>query len=178
MTIPPAIVLIGFTSTGKSAVGRRLAKHCGMTFCDLDTELIERYAGNHDERLKCRAIFEQHGEAFFRQLEADTLRSLRGETGLVLATGGGAPMTEANRPLLKEIGVVVYLQANAAQVMLRMRNKGMPAFLADDPSEENLARVMAERDPIYHEVADITVDTSHSQLDHTVATIVKKICAR
>jgi shikimate kinase len=177
MTIPPAIVLIGFTSTGKSAVGRRLAKHCGMTFCDLDSELMHRYENEHGKRLRCRAIFQEHGEDFFRKLEADTLRSLRGQTGLILATGGGAPMTETNRPLLKDIGVVVYLEAEPAQVMQRMRNKGMPAFLADDPTEENLARVMAERHPVYDDLADISIDTSHSQLDQTVTTIVKRICA-
>lgn len=114
----PGIVLIGLMGSGKSTVGRLLTQETGLTFVDLDA-LIEERAGTTIGR-----IFAEQGEGAFRQLELEALQALLQDSsaakGLVVATGGGAPCREAAWPLLRQLGMVVWLQVDPAQAVERL----------------------------------------------------------
>ena len=103
MTNPSRVVLVGMPGSGKTTVGRELAKRLGMRFLDTDHEIEVRTG------VKIPTIFEIEGEAGFRRRETQTLDALTGETGVVLATGGGAVIAAENRQMLAARGGVVYL---------------------------------------------------------------------
>lgn len=146
------VVLVGLMGVGKSTVGRRLAKELQRPFADVD-EQIELRAG-----ATIPAIFRDHGEQRFRDLETEVLADLLGRPSpLVIAAGGGAVTGAANRAALARSGAwVVWLRASAEFLAGRTDPTHRP-LLADDP-ESTLARLLAERTPLYEEVADVAVD--------------------
>ncbi len=148
-----SIFLVGPMGSGKSAVGRRLAHDLGREFCDSDA-FIEQRTG-----VEIAYIFDKEGEAGFRKREQDAIDVLTGRAGIVLATGGGAVLAPENRACLTSRGRVVYLHATVAQQLERTRrNKDRPLLQAGD-REQTLTELMAIRDPLYREVAEICVET-------------------
>ena len=103
---PTNIVLIGFMGSGKSSIGRRVATRLGFQFLDTDALLVER------EGREITEIFEQDGEARFRDLETSVLSSLGMRDRCVISTGGGVILREENRALLGQLGLVVWLTAS------------------------------------------------------------------
>lgn len=157
-SIPGNIFLVGLMGAGKTSVGRLLARRLGKAFYDCDHE-IERITG-----VKVAVIFEIEGEAGFRSREARTLAELVRRKDIVLATGGGAVLSAENRKLLAGNGIVVYLRAAAADLWNRARHdKNRPLLRTADPLAR-LQQLYDERDPLYREVADITVDTGDQSL--------------
>lgn len=153
-SIPGNVFLIGLMGAGKTSVGRLLARRLGKTFLDCDHE-IERATG-----VKIAVIFDIEGEAGFRARESKALAELVKRSDVVLATGGGAVLSAANRALLVGNGVVVYLHAAVADLWRRTRHdKNRPLLRSDDPLTR-LRQLFDERDPLYREVADVVVDTS------------------
>jgi shikimate kinase len=152
------IYLIGPMGTGKTAVGKQLGKFLAMPFHDSDAE-IERRAG-----VDIPFIFEREGEAGFREREREVVAALTAIEPLVMATGGGAVLSPVTRQRLKESGVVVYLQTSLAQQMQRVgRGRGRPMLKgADLPTR--LAQLRAERDPLYIEIADVTIQTDNRRV--------------
>ena len=147
------IYLVGLMGAGKTSVGRYLAKHLGKTFYDCDHE-IERRTG-----VKIPVIFEIEGEAGFRARESSVLGELTGLQNIVLATGGGAVINDANRRLLSDNGTVVYLRASPADLWQRTRNdRNRPLLQTADPLAK-LEELFAARDPLYREVAAVIEDT-------------------
>lgn len=147
------IFLVGLMGAGKTSVGRALAKRLHKTFCDTDQE-IERATG-----VKIPVIFEIEGEAGFRARESKLLAELVRRTNIVLATGGGAVLSEQNRRLLAEHGTVIYLRAAASDLWQRTHHdRNRPLLQTDDPLKK-LQELFAERDPLYREIADVIVDT-------------------
>jgi shikimate kinase len=147
------IFLIGPMGSGKTAVGKTLAKSLQLAFVDSDAE-IERRTG-----VDIAFIFEKEGEAGFRQRERDIIADLTLRHRIVLATGGGAILEADNRRNLAERGCVVYLETSIAQQLERTRHgKHRPLLITDDPKGrlEDLLRV---REPLYREIADIAVKT-------------------
>ena len=115
------IYLIGFMGAGKSTVGRDLAARLGRPFCDTD-KLIEKRAG-----LTIPEIFDALGEDGFRRLEAEVIREVAEEEGLVVALGGGAPLQDGNWYRLKESGVTVYLREAPEALHARLsKSEGRP----------------------------------------------------
>jgi shikimate kinase len=156
--IPGNIFLVGLMGAGKTSVGKLLARRLGKAFHDCDQE-IERATG-----VKIPIIFEIEGEAGFRAREARMLEELAARRDIVLATGGGAVLSAANRRLLAENGVVVYLRASAPELWGRTRHdKNRPLLKTADP-QARLEQLFAERDPLYREVADIIVDTGNQSV--------------
>ena len=166
------IYLIGPMGTGKTAVGRHLARLLGMPFVDSDAE-IERHAG-----VDIPYIFEREGEPGFRQRERDVIAELcRGE-GIVLATGGGAVLAAENRRLLHESGTVVYLETSLAQQLQRVgKGRGRP-LLHDVDLPQRLAELKQQRDPLYREVADITLPTDGRRVSRVAEMILTKLGRR
>jgi shikimate kinase len=152
------IFLVGLMGAGKTSVGKVLARRLGKAFYDCDHE-IERATG-----VKVPVIFDIEGEAGFRARESRTLEELVRRADIVLATGGGAVLSAANRKLLAEHGTVVYLCAAADDLWARTRHdKNRPLLKTDDPLAR-LKELYDERDPLYRAVADIVVDTGNQSL--------------
>ncbi len=148
-----SIFLIGPMGSGKSAVGRHLARLCGFKFLDSDAE-IEGKTG-----VDIAYIFEKEGETGFRLREKEAIERLTLQEGIVLATGGGAVIDAGNRRRLAERGVVVYLRTSVEQQLERTRHgRHRPLLNGTDP-EQKLKELMLRRAALYAEIADLTVST-------------------
>ncbi len=172
MNSRPSIILIGMKSSGKTTVGRILAQKLGLRFTDVDAEVERRYFDQTGQKLGFREIFQKHGKAHFRNLETSALQALaaaQNEWPIVLATGGGLPLAEANRPLLTSMGIVVFLDVADEVLLPRIVRGGIPAFFPypEDPAR-SLAELLAVRRPIYRALARITV-SCHSEEPETIA---------
>lgn len=150
------IFLIGPMGSGKSTVGRRVAKRLGLRFVDCDQLLEERTGAS------VQLIFEIEGECGFRQREAALLEELAGEDDVLIATGGGVITQAENRRLLQDRGLVVYLQTGVARQLKRLvRDKQRPLLQAPD-RRQRLERLAAERNPLYQDCADITMTSGQT----------------
>ena len=153
MRHPQNLFLIGPMGAGKSAVGRQLARMLHLEFFDSDMEIESRTG------VDIPFIFEKEGEAGFRQREARVIDDLSRKDGIVLATGGGVIMDPQNRNHLGARGFVVYLHTSVDQQLSRTRRGRHRPLLEDDDPRSVLKALMATREPLYREIADLTVDT-------------------
>lgn len=147
------IFLVGPMGAGKSTIGRQLAQQLNMEFFDSDQE-IERRTG-----ADIAWVFDVEGEDGFREREEKVINELTEKQGIVLATGGGSIASRETRNRLSARGVVVYLQTTIEKQLARtQRDKKRPLLQVDEPRGvlESLAQ---ERDPLYEEIADVTVRT-------------------
>jgi shikimate kinase len=152
------IFLIGPMGSGKSAVGRQLAKQLHLSFYDSDVEIELRTGVN------IPYIFEREGEAGFREREREVIDSLTQLQDVVIATGGGAILLPQNREYLSARGIVVYLRASIQQQLERTRHgKHRPLLYTDDP-EARLRELMTFRAPLYESLAAVIVDTDGRQV--------------
>jgi shikimate kinase len=159
------IFLIGPMGAGKTTVGKRLAKLKGMRFMDSDHEIEQRTG------VDIGFIFEKEGEAGFRRREREVIAELTQETGLILATGGGVVLDADNRRDLSARGFVVYLCTPVDQQLERTRySKHRPLLQVDDP-RQRLEDLMAQRDPLYRETADMVINTEGLQAPNLVQII-------
>lgn len=148
-----SIFLIGMMGAGKTTLGRQLARHLKREFYDLDHELEARCG------VPVATIFDIEGEAGFRRRETLELDICSRRPEIVLATGGGAILSETNRHMLKERGTVVYLRANINELYRRLeRDKTRPLLQTANP-QERIASLLAEREPIYEQLADVVFET-------------------
>lgn len=137
---------------GKTTVGRHLARRLGKTFVDCDHE-IEARSG-----VKIPLIFDIEGEAGFRRRESQVIKELLQHSNLVVATGGGAVIDPENRKMLSACGLVIYLYATADELFHRIRHdRNRPLLQVDDPRKK-LEELLAFRDPLYREIADIVFE--------------------
>lgn len=138
---------------GKSTVGKYLAERLGMDFVDLDEEL-ERRCG-----VSIPFIFREEGEEGFRRRESALIEEFTRAKGLVVATGGGAVTQEKNRTLLKNAPIfTVHLKVSAEQCYRRTKNSDRPLLQCENPLEK-ITLLLESRNPLYGEVASLTVDT-------------------
>ncbi len=160
-----SIFLVGPMGSGKSAVGRRLARELGCEFIDSD-EVIEERSG-----VDIPFIFEREGEAGFRQRESRIIDELTLVPGIVLATGGGSAQDPESRAHLHDRGFVVYLHTSIDQQLKRTRSgHDRPMLKTGDP-REILTRLMAIRDPQYREIAHVVIDTDGRRVPSVVREI-------
>lgn len=152
------IYLIGPTGSGKTAVGKQLARDAGLKFLDTDQE-IEKRTG-----VEVGYIFEREGEAGFRDREREMIMELSSLTDAVIATGGGAVLAKSNRQLLSKSGIVVYLKTSIADQLKRTgRSRKRPLLNTQNPRRV-LEEMAAIRGPLYEAIADIKVDTSNQRV--------------
>ncbi len=160
------IVLIGFMGSGKSSIGRLIARQFGFQFVDTDAVIAER-AG-----VEIAGIFEREGEEHFRALETAALESLLLLQRCVIATGGGVVLRERNRELLRELGFVVLLTASEEVIFERVsRNTKRPLLQTADP-RETVAKLLVERQPCYEAAAQWTLDTSRLSHGQAAAAVI------
>jgi shikimate kinase len=160
-----SIFLIGPMGAGKSTVGRFLAERLGYEFIDSDHE-IEARTG-----VTIPMIFDIEGEQGFRQREQTVIDELSQKPNIVLATGGGAVLREANRRALRSRGFVVYLRSSLESLVQRTKNdRNRPLLQQDDP-EKVLKDLLEQRDPLYLEVADMVIETQQASIFKVVKEI-------
>lgn len=179
MAIPKRIILIGMKSSGKTTAGRLLARKLGIRFIDMDAEIERLHAEKTGERLPFREIFKKRGGEYFRAAETEALRSLAGGMGdasFVLSTGGGLPLAEENRGLLRGMGTVVFLDVRDDVLLERIVSRGIPAFFPypDDP-RRSLEEILAARRPVYVGLAAIRVECGAEPPDVNVEKILGEL---
>ncbi len=168
MKQPNNIFLVGPMGAGKSAVGRQLARKLHLSFMDSDDE-IEARTG-----VDIPFIFEKEGEAGFRKREAAAIDDLTRLDGVVLATGGGAVVNAESRNRLAGRGFVIYLYTSVDQQVARTSKGRERPLLENGDRRKILEDLLAERDPLYREIADLVVETDGRRV-HSVA---REIVAR
>jgi len=156
------VILIGPMGSGKTAVGKQLARLMRAPFRDSDAE-IEARTG-----VDISYIFSREGEHGFRMREHEIIEEVTREHPIVLATGGGAILLEANRKVLRERGFVVYLRTSLEQQVERVRHGRNRPLLHDVDPLSKLTELMAVRAPLYESLADFTVATDGRKV-HMVA---------
>ncbi len=163
------IFLVGPMGAGKSTIGRQLAKALHRKFYDSD-KVIEQRTG-----VSISWIFEMEGEAGFRERETKAIEELTALENVVVATGGGAVLSAENRDFLRERGHVVYLSASCDQLYRRTaRDKKRPLLQTGDRRKQ-IEKLLATRDPLYRDVADIVLKTGDQSIQHTVNEVIKKL---
>ncbi len=161
------IFLIGPMGTGKSTIGRALAKEMKRSFYDVD-EVIEKKTG-----ASIAWIFDVEGEAGFRLREKRVVDELTQKTDIVLATSGGAILDPDNRALLASRGTVIYLKTSLSEQYERTKNDSKRPLLQVDNLEETLQRLSKEREDLYTNLADAVFDTDHVGIKNIVIQILK-----
>ena len=163
------LVLVGLPGSGKSTVGRQLARRLGLPFTDTDHAI--------EQRIGCsiREFFEREGEAAFRDIEEAVIDELTHADSGVLATGGGAVLRPANRGHLRAGGQVIYLRSTPEELFRRLRHDtDRPLLQVSDP----LARLRAlyeERDPLYRETAHFIIETGRPSVPTLVNMILMQL---
>lgn len=169
--MPGNIFLVGMMGAGKTTIGQSLAKKLGRKFFDTDQEIVSHTG------VAIPVIFDIEGEGGFRQRERAILDDLARLDDAVIATGGGIILQESNREILKSSGTVVYLRANVDDLWRRTRrDRNRPLLQTGDPLAM-LRRLHGERDPLYHEVADIIVETGNQSAQRLIGDLLQKLDA-
>jgi len=158
-------ILVGMPGVGKTTIGRRLAGRLGVGLVDLDAA-IEAEIG-----CTIRQYFEQHGEAAFRDLEADMLQRTLAAAPCVFSTGGGSVLRPGNREAMREHGTVIYLRTSPEHLVRRLKNDTKRPLLQGGNMLKKLKELHAARDPLYRETAHYVIDTQRG----SVATVANHI---
>ncbi len=162
------LIIIGPMASGKSVVGRKLSKKLGLQFFDTDAE-IERSAG-----ASISWIFDVEGEAKFREREYQVLNKIIHENKYVISTGGGIILKAENTELLKK-GTVIYLETSIqSQLERTMNDKNRPLLQNSLDKESTLRDLAKKRNPIYENLADITINETEDS-NQTVNFILEKL---
>jgi shikimate kinase len=163
------IFLVGMMGAGKTTIGRLLASFLKKTFYDSDREIQKRTG------VSIPLIFEIEGEAGFRKRETEMLSELVKTRNIVLATGGGAVLSEQNREMLKQSGTVIYLRATVDDLWRRTRqDKNRPLLQTQDPRTK-LAELYTQRDPLYRETAHIIVESGKRSARHLAQLLAQQL---
>ena len=158
-----SLILIGFMGTGKSTIGKVLAKRLSLKQVDLDDVIVQ------EQGMEISQIFAQHGEEYFRSLEHDVLCRYAAQPNLIISPGGGAVLRAENRAVMKEHCTVISLLARPDVILERVnRDKTVRPVLENrKPGQTKLERieeVLAQRMPCYQE-ADLILDTSDASVE-------------
>ena len=164
------IVLVGPMGSGKTTVGRRLARELNQDFFDTDHEIIDKTGVNIDH------IFDIEGETGFRERESKILKNFCQMSNIILATGGGIVILQKNREILKNSGLVVYLCSSVDQLVRRTaKSKTRPLLENSTDRRKTIIEILETRDVYYREVASFVVDTTGKKLQEVINIIIREI---
>ena len=164
-----SIVLIGFMGSGKSSSGRILSRRLKLPLIDTDKQIEERAKKSISE------IFAEEGEESFRRQETEMLKSLiADQSPRVFSVGGGTPLREENRALLKELGTVFYLKASPDSVWERVRNSTTRPLLQTENPRKRVEELMEERKEIYSQAADYEIDTDNKSPREVAEEVIER----
>ena len=157
------VYLVGLMGSGKTSIGKILAKRMGMNFIDLDNEIIK------DQQCSISEIFDRFGEEKFRHLENEKLLSTVEIDNCVISTGGGIIMDQDNIKIMVENGSIIHLDIDLETQLLRIKNKKNRPLLRDKDDERKiLVKMRKERDHIYKKIAIGSVNTSNKKRNDIV----------
>lgn len=169
------IILIGFSTTGKSRVGWLLAQRLGWAFIDTDVWVVGMAHKSIPE------IFDEHGELYFRELERLALEEALMRQRAVIATGGGAVLYQANRERMCERGWIMLLEAEPETILQRMQAEDAthegpirPLLVSQDPLQR-IIQLKAERQPLYDSMADCVVRTDKRTIEEVVDRLIDRL---
>lgn len=161
------IILIGFMGSGKSSVGRGVSQKLTCEFCDTDV-LIEEEAGE-----SVQEIFGTKGEEAFRELETKVLKKIQtNRKKIVLSTGGGVPLREENRTILKKLGIVIYLNACEDEIYNRLQEDGTRPLLQGEDPKAKISNLMKKREALYQSAADFVVATDGLSVEEVIQKVM------
>lgn len=162
------IVLMGFMGCGKSSIGATLSQKMQKVLIDTDTKIEQL------ENVSISELFEKQGEAYFREKETEVLRLLQKETEQrIISLGGGTPLREVNRQLMRKLGCVVYLKVSADTVYKRLKGDTSRPLLQGENPKQKIEKLLKERSPIYESAADVTICVDHKTKEEIVAEIME-----
>jgi shikimate kinase len=162
------VVLIGYRGTGKSTVGKAVAARLGRRIVSTDKEIVRR------ARLPIPAIVAAHGWDYFRDLESTVCRELAGQDNLVIDTGGGAILREANVEVFKRNGRLIWLTASVETIAARIGGDTQrPSLTGIKSHVDEIRDVLSERTPKYQAAADVTIATDGRSIEELASTIVQ-----
>lgn len=160
------IILIGFMGAGKTTIGKILAKNKEMQFVDTDERIIS------EQGVSIPEIFDTHGEPYFRDMETDLLhRMLKDTQNAVISVGGGMPVREENRSLLRKLGCVIYLSASKETILSRVKNDGSRPMLNGDDLESRVTALMKARESLYRQAAHLDIRTDGRSISQVLQII-------
>ena len=166
------LILCGLPKSGKTTIGKMVAKKLRWNFIDTDRLIEKDYADKTGRLYSCRQIFEHEGESLFRSLEQSQILSLN-STNSVISLGGGSLDNPKNTDAIKSIGSLIYLKAAPQVLWRRLQKSGIPAYL-DPQHPENAFHALAEkRIPLYEAAAQIIIDTSDLTHENVVSEILR-----
>ena len=164
------IVLIGPMGSGKTTVGRSLSKKLGIDFYDSDHEITDKTGVSIDH------IFDVEGEEGYRKRESDVFKNLCSQDNIIIATGGGAVISEENRIEISKTGSVIYLLSSVDQILRRTsKSKTRPLLENSKNKRKTISDIINARDPLYREIATITVDTNGKKLNEVINEILVQL---
>lgn len=170
MTEKRNIFLIGPMGSGKSTIGRNIANHLNMIFFDSDQELEKRTGADIDW------VFELEGELGFRKREKKIIHEIIKKQGIVLATGGGSIKLKETRDKLSEKGLVIYLKTSIEKQIIRTQyDKKRPLLKKNKSIKEILEKLSKERNHLYQEIANLTINTDNQNPKIITNKIIKSI---
>lgn len=168
-----SIVLVGFSGSGKTTIGRVLAHRLGLEFVDLDSAIEEKYHATIPH------IFEKYGESVFRQCEYQTLKEKISTPDIVLSTGGGAPTYKDAMQLIKANAFSVYLNLSEESLVDRLKHskkvRPLTSSLSDEALQEYVHTAMQKR-LAYYKMADLVVDEEDVDAEKIAEVIAEKFC--
>lgn len=168
-----SVILTGFMGSGKSSLGVRLSYRLKMPLIDTDKK-IEREQG-----CTISEIFEKQGESYFRQLETDCIKKMIGQKSAhIISVGGGLPVKEENREILKKIGMVVYLRIRPETVYERLKEDTTRPLLQGENPQEKIKNLMDERASFYESGADAIIDVDELDTEQIIQKIVRQYWKR
>ena len=165
------LILIGFMGTGKSTIARQLSKQLDMPFFEMDEMIVQK------EGMEISDIFQEKGEAYFRDLETALLKKLLQEEKGILSCGGGIILRDENIQAMKKHGTVILLTAKPETILKRVQHNQSRPVLNGKKNINDITKLMKERESRYQMAADITISTddkSLSQICEEITTIVTK----
>ena len=164
------IILTGYMGSGKTTVGKNIAKLMGYTFVDTDEMIVQQQNRSINE------IFAVDGEAAFRDMETGLLRHLIANNSeqLVISTGGGMPVRKENRLLLSKLGKVVYLKASPKTVYNRIKGDTTRPLLQCENPLKRIEEMIDARGPLYEEGASVVVDVNELRQSEVAGEIINK----
>jgi shikimate kinase len=161
------IVLIGPMGSGKTTVGRKLAEKLDIAFYDADHEIIDKTGVSIDH------IFDVEGEEGFRKRESNVLKDLCSKPNIILATGGGAIISDKNRLELSKAGSIIYLLSSVDQILRRTaKSKTRPLLENSTNRRKTIVDIIKARDPLYREIATMIINTNGKKLNEVIREIL------
>jgi len=163
------IFIIGSMGSGKTSIGKMLAKENNLSFLDTDHEIIRSCGYSIPD------IFKEFGEEHFRNLETEQLRKMKALENHVISTGGGIILKNDNKKLMKDLGIIIFLDINISSQVDRVKNRKNRPLLNDKNLKDNLLSLKKTRDPIYKKISNYIIDVSGKERNQVINEIQKII---